>query len=448
MNDIDKFLTPGDTKIYITKGLCKVCKEKIDVTNEDFYEVAIAYPIRYKLIIHDRCKAKHFTDYYCGVPITELENKTCPICGDPFDRKLFFVSCSNAKDGILYLHNNCKADMCPVCNKVIGVKDYCLLNHCPDIIPYKVTSLHQTTGDKINGILKPKIHNTCIYAMTDVKASSRGININDFWPSICNKETFRYHPGEFKSIAIIFLMVIRRLNLQTIINKDLIFVILSHVRGGTYHYPIQNGIKVRVDCKLCQGPIRITRFDTIACTKSKCEYIRYRCGCEDLVPYNANPESSCTEYRCHKIKCQLCNGPIRYAPFMQTDACAVSACNFYICKCICGDYISYGSDPKINCTVYRCREAKCRLCDGPIRCDFVSQTELCSMFDCNYRYNMKCHCGAPVYKLTVNDLYCTVMRCASIIYGERCKCGDNLYKDSNTEQCTPNECRTIEITEE
>ena len=128
-------------------------------------------------------------------------------------------------------------------------------------------------------------------------------------------------------MALEFMKVINRLSMKNVINKDILFKILTFAISPI-DYPIQNGFVIKeincqcknVDekCWLCEGELGISRFEKNLCHRGNCLKYKFRCSkCKAKIPRGVDDRFNCTTYRCYNEKCHVCGNNVR--PYTKND---------------------------------------------------------------------------------------------------------------------------------
>jgi hypothetical protein len=236
----------------ISSQTCVICKQST-LDKGKCCRVAKLWN-RSRIYVHYDCRKEYNQVYFRGIPMSELRNMTCEACGTPFDRKTFKIN--NYRR---ITHNSCLAVKCGSCEKMIAKDPYCEYYGT-----YSCSKPKKTFDTHI-------IHNRCIYKFKDTPISKSLLSLDDFWPDICNKLTFRYFPREFKLMATEFMLVLLRLRLRYTLNTDTLFMILNYCNIPAY-YNYHNGFDVGELCQSCKEPLSITRLDLNICSPGKCKF--------------------------------------------------------------------------------------------------------------------------------------------------------------------------------
>lgn len=181
------------------------------------------------------------------------------------------------------------------------------------------------------------------------------VDVDKFWPDHFTVTTAYLYPPEFLVTARTLLLVINRLRLSHIVNRDIIAMIMDRAVCPNL-YPIQHGLRLsRLRlfnddiCYLCKHHFAYTRFSKDCCYRGYCRtYTGQTCGRNHNLRRNAVGESDCTVYRCVLDRCKTCNGKIRHRKDLQLELCSLEACNFKDEKvlCFCGHDVYKEKSPE------------------------------------------------------------------------------------------------------
>jgi hypothetical protein len=237
-----------------------------------------------------------------------MGNQSCAICDKPFVLNDQYYNKSFDK----VYHRECVTE-CVVCEKPID-----------------------TNQSIING--RP-LHMECNNIKTKDKCRCRNplYDITSQWSRQWTPTTHPKFPREFRKTLRTFLLVLVRLS--PTMPKDIKHYIFN-LAISPIAYKTQNTILVRLlclptrclinaMCNLCEKPIQLVEYED-ACTQQSCKKFQFRCPtCKTNIPHNADPQTSCTHYRCIFKKCKHCGGPV--APFKDTSSkteCRLDHCMF------------------------------------------------------------------------------------------------------------------------
>lgn len=331
------------------------------------------------VFVHQACRKDYYNTRFHGEEYEVLASYSCKDCKTPFSEEEFYISRDKKPGG--FVHRHCIAAKCDWCHEVI------------ETLP------HLKTRDYY-------FHKVCCFDFCDNRALGNDclrVDADRLWPDNFNPMTACRYPPEFLITAKTLLLVIHRLGLKHLINRDMICMIMDRAVCPNL-YPMQHGLELRRlpwirggSCDLCKSHFAFTRFDK--------------------------------------------------------DCCSYNCCRIYIDKtCPWGHKIKRGAYKPGDCTIYRCCSEQCKVCTGSFRRQKNLELELCSRETCNFKDDkMICFCGNDLYKEKTPEGLVNVLpdtacifeqRCDYLIKGEQCKCGDNLYFDyPKSFRCIDGICR-------
>lgn len=321
--------------------------------------------------------------------IVSNENKwhkwcfVCQKCGLSYFKNKDQFEYIESDAGKIFIHIDCKNPICGVCNNIIGtLKSEKLIGH------------------------QDKYHTNCLKLYRTVTQSDYKYDLCDdcprirynfdlLWPTLWLPTNHKNFPREFRQSVFTFLLVMKRMNniIKMSIPKD-IKVYIIQMLNQPCAWPIWNSInpnklctitRCQINCKCdkCDNLIRQVAHDNSTCLIDKCLFYRYSCRkCKKKIYHNDPHESVCTKYRCIDDRCRKCDGILRCCPNHQENLCSKTKCNLFSSRrCKCNNYILNNPIDVHSCTIYRCKNDRCRICGSCIKMK-IDDNDYCSIDKC------------------------------------------------------------------
>lgn len=367
------------------KAYHKSCRNKVEVSFCSTCQSQRDLPFVFEK--QKYCSTKCIPCYYCKISDSSVTGMSCLVFGE-----------TRAK--MIRCHTECyDSSLCDICNLPFPLDTF-VRGEKKEHVYCRICFFCDKSDDQIyrkKNILGFRVYYHQFCSKIDICGCCNDpiINTTALAPETWNTKSHNMYPKEIKDAIFAFTLVSKRLGLY----KDVTRLISSYI--ATFDgWPILGGEKVKGSvctpwlckhekdphCRVCDSQIKVFAPPN-TCYQHVCLKFAFKCSnCNEPVPFTADPCTSCTMYRCKNERCSLCDGELSYGNEDTRSICTRQHCKVYVAKCkrfgICGNNIKrYPICLEEECTEYRCVTDECTKC-GNILAPYSSGYKGCTRDRC------------------------------------------------------------------